>query len=263
MHQHWTNRSVLCMLVGASLCVACMEPVSRSASIKPPGPGRFFFGRSSRVVNDCPTAWLLYLGGHRGNAGLFVVASMERFSKYEVGGNGSAYFEWSGLGIDYRFDGTVIASQIEGKIQVVDRRSRVATYLCSITAAELPLQPTRANPGPGVGPDRYSNIGYSDWAGDLTGVDIRFFSTSQGTQGMITFYQSYWFEPTNRPLVLSRIEVDGRRIRFAVETPDGVGRYHLLLTPTGALFGRDDVAPEDRGKDVPLKRTPDALPSLN
>lgn len=128
----------------------------------------------SHYCHHCPNAWLLYIGGERGNTGLFVVASMERFSDYEVGGNGRAYVEWSGLGVDYRFDGTVSASQIDGKIQVVDRRSRVTTYFCSITAAGLPPQPARANPGPGL--------------------------------------------------------------------------YHLIRTPSGALFGRDDVALEDRGR---------------
>ena len=100
---------------------------------------------------------------------------------------------------------------------------------------------------------RYSNAAYVSEGGDPTGVDIRFFSTSKGTEGMITFYEGYWDEPVDTPLALSQIEVGKGTIRFAAETPKGLIHYHLRLTSAGGLFNRDDKAKEGE-KDIPLKK---------
>ena len=259
MVKHLVYLTALCSIAMTLLCGGCLGQASRGTPGGSVIPKRFFFG-GSQSVQQCPSAWLIYLNRERDDGGLFVVANMEPFSRLELARDGGLRFEWLGFGKQrYRFTGTLKAGEITGQIEVVEPRADLPKDLCRIAATELPSQESSTT---AESPARYSNMAYSSEGGDLTGVDIRFFSTRQGTQGMITFYESYWFEPVNRPLMLSQVEVDKTRIRFAVETSAGVGHYHLVPTSTGTLFGRDDVAPEDRGADVLLEKTLDVLPRI-
>jgi hypothetical protein len=227
--------------------------------------GNFFFGTSQEQnAMHCASAWLLYLDKAHHSGQIFDFAGMENFSEFEMGEDGTAVFQWKGFGdVSYRFSGTLKSEGLAGDVQRIDPHSGNTKYLCAITAAQLPPQNADANLKHQTLPGRYSNVIYSDEGGDLVGVDIRFFSTSTGMTGMIIFYEGYWDEPVYTPLALSKIEMDGRTIRFSAQTPSGIARYHLLLTPTGALFNRDDPAPEATGKDIRLKKIQPALPALN
>jgi hypothetical protein len=262
MIRHSAHRTAICVIATSLLWVACLGQASRNAPGGNPALKQYFFG-SSQDVQQCASAWLLYLDREHDNGGVFVVANMEQFSKLELARDGRLLFEWSGFGnLHYRFNGALKTSEIAGEVQLVDPRSHLTKHLCSVTATELPPQEAGATPAQQESPARYSNMGYSSEGGDLTGVEIYFFSTPEGTQGMITFYEGYWREPVDTPLLLSEIEIGRGRIRFSAKTPRGVGRYHLILGPRGALFGRDDVAPEERGVDILLKKTPSVLPPI-
>jgi hypothetical protein len=253
------------------VCAVCAAQTSRighesEAGEKAPSnrsdSGKFFLG-SSQDPEHCANAWLLYLDKENRNGEIFVVAGMNWFSDFELAEDGTLTFQWTGLGDkNYRFNGTLKSDEIAGDIQLVDSRSGKTEYLCEMTASKLPAQNVHANPEHQVLPSRYSNVYYSDEGGDLVGFDIRFFSTSKGTQGMIVFYEDSWDEPVYTPLALSQIEMVKGTIRFAARTPNGVAHYHLLTTPTGALFNRDDVAQENRRKDILLKRHRTVLPAL-
>ncbi|WP_263357973.1 hypothetical protein [Acidicapsa ligni] len=252
---------VLCVPAACLLCAVCSGQISGSSGEQNSIHGQFFFG-TSQDVKYCPSAWLLYFDKAHNSGGVFVVASMEKFSRLELGEGGAVLVQWAGLGDkNYRFKGTLKSEELAGEVQLVDTRSGSSKYVCEVAATKLPPQNARANPEHQVVASRYSNTAYSNEGGDLTGVDIRFFSTGKGTEGMITFHEGYWDEPVNTPLVLSQIEMDKKTIRFAADTPNGVTHYHLVPTLTGALFNRDDMA-RTGGKDIRLKKMPTVLPAI-
>ena len=261
MIRHLARNLALCVSATSLLCVVCSgqvvgkKPGDRSTS------GRFFFG-TSQEAKHCPSAWLLYLDKEHNSGGIFVVAGLEKFTKFEMRENGTLLFQWTELGDkNYSFDGTLKAGEVAGEVQLVDVHSGTAKYACDMTATELPSQTVSPTPEHPVLAARYSNADYASEGGDPTGVDIRFFSTSKGTEGMITFYEGYWDEPVDTPLALSQIEVGKGVVRFAAETPQGLIHYHLRLTPTGGLFNRDDKAQQGE-KDIPLKKVRKLLPMV-
>ena len=167
--------------------------------------------------------------------GIFVATEMTQFSRFEVGDDGTVFFQWKGFGDkNYQFKGTLKADELAGEIELVDKRSGNSKYLCDMAASQLPSQNVQASSDHQMLSVRYSNAHYFNESGDLTGVDLRFFSTNKGTTGMIVFYEDYWDEPTFTPLALSQIDVGKGVIQFAAETPKGIIHYHLRLTPTGA-----------------------------
>lgn len=255
------RKLALCASSASLLYVVSFAQVAAKMQGDRSTSGQFFFG-TSQEVKRCPNAWLLYLDKEHHNGGVFVVTGMEKFSKLELGRDDALLFQWSGLGDrNYRFSGTLKANELSGEVQLVDVGSNTANHLCDIAARELAPQTARSTPEHQVLAARYSNEAYASEGGDPTGVDIRFFSTGNGFEGMITFYEGYWDEPIDTPLALSLIEVGKGTIQFAAETPRGLIHYHLRLTAAGALFNRDDKAQEGE-KDIPLKKGRTPLPAV-
>ncbi len=254
------------------LCAICagqaprkvpMNGGAQTASRTHSDSGRFFFGTSQEQnAKHCSSAWLLYLDKDNHNGEIFVVASMEKFTKFELGEDGTLVLQWSVGDEKYQFNGTLKSEELNGDIQL-NTRSGNTEYLCEITTTELPAQNAPTKSKPQVSPSRYSNVYYVNESGDLIGVDIRFFSTSRGTQGMIVFYEGYWDEPVDMPLALSQIKMDKGTIRFATETPNGIAHYHLLLTSTGGIFNRDDVPHEKGDKGISIRKKRTVLPAIN
>jgi hypothetical protein len=237
---------IICVFAFA-LCMACSAQTSGKTIGNGSARGEFFFG-TSQDAKHCPSAWLLNIDKEHHVGGIFVATEMTQFSRFEVGDDGTVFFQWKGFGDkNYQFKGTLKADELAGEIELVDKRSGNSKYLCDMAASQLPSQNVQARRSA-----RYSNAYYFNESGDLTGVDIRFFSTNKGTTGMIVFYEDYWDEPTFTPLALSQVEVGKGTIQFAAETPKGIIHYHLRLTPAGGLFNRDDKAKEGE-KDIPLK----------
>jgi hypothetical protein len=236
----------------------------RAASVSHSDSWSYFFGTSQEQnAKHCPSAWLIYLDKEHHIGEIFVVAGMERFSKFDLGEDETLTFQWKKLGdTNYRFSGTLKSDELAGDIQLINARSGNTKYLCEITAAQFPPQNAQANPEHNVLPGRFSNETYVNESGDLIGVDIRFFSTSQGMKGMIVFYEGYWDEPTFTPLALSQIEINKGVIHFTAEMPSGVAHYHLRPTPTGAFFTRDDVPHEMDDKEIRLRKYRDVLPAV-
>ena len=263
-----TLRRASCVLTAYFLCIVSLGQASRAEHHHGQGrpvsgsgsdSGRFFFG-TSHDAKLGTLAWLLYLDNVHQGGQIFVAPRMVRFSKFELREDGALTFQSLDLvGKNYRFSGTLKSEKIVGEIQLVDGKSGNPIDKWQMNAAQLPAQNARASADRPVGPGGYSNVDYSKEGGDLTGVDIRFFSTSMGTTGMIVFYESYWGEPTLTPLAFSRVEIGKSVIRFETETPSGVARYHLLPTPTGGLFNRDDVTHEKGEKDITLQRNRSAV----
>ena len=263
----------VCISMMCFLCTFCSGQTPRNisrnggaqtASRTHSDTGRFFFGISQEQnAKHCASAWLLYLNKDHQTGEIFVLASMEKFTKFELGKDGTLVLQWSGFGDDkYRFNGTLKSEELAGDIQLVDARSGYTKYLCEITATELPPQNVHTNLKPQVSPSRYSNVFYVNESGDLIGVDIRFFSTNKGTQGMVVFYESYWDEPVDKPLALSQIEMNKGTIQFAAEISSGIAHYHLLLTSTGGMFYRDDVPHEKGDKGIPIRKKRAVLPAI-
>lgn len=252
-------RSILWILVAGSLCAVS------SAQASPPGPrhgksqtasdnsdSRHFFFGTSHDAKLGTMAWLFCIDKELHEGEIFVPPRMIGFSKINLGGDGTLTFQsLDFFGKKYRFDGTLKSEEITGDMQLIDANSGNPKDKWQLTATQLPSENPRADH---TVPARYSNVDYSAEGGDFTGVDIRFFSTGTGTTGLIVFYESYWGEPTFTPLALSRIETSKDAIKFDVEMPNGIARYHLRTTATGGLFNRDDVAHEKGEKDIVLKR---------
>jgi len=264
---------VLCFSITCFLYVCCSGQSARNvpgngsaltAQKTHSDSGRFFFGTSQeKNAKHCASAWLLYLDKDGDSGEIFVLASMEKFTKFELGKDGTLVLQWSGLGDkNYQLNGTFKSDELAGDIQLVDVRSGNSEYLCEITATELPPQNSHTNPSPLVSPSRFSNTHYVNESGDLIGVDIRIFSTDKGAQGMIVFYEGYWDEPVDTPLALSQIKMNKGSIQFATETPSAVAHYHLLLTSAGGLLYRDDVQREKGDKGVRLRKKQKVLPAI-
>jgi len=186
---------------------------------------------------------------------MFVAPHMMKFSKLDIGEDGTLRFESPVfIGKQYRFRGVLRSEAISGEMQLINVKSGEAVEKWELAAVLLPAQAVRTNSSLRIGNVRYSNAAYSSEGGDQTGTDIRFLSTGTDTTGMIVFYESYWGEPTFTPLALSEVAMDKGVIQFAVELPDGVARYHLRQTPTGGLFNRDDVPHTTGDKDITLKK---------
>jgi hypothetical protein len=159
------------------------------------------------------------------------------------------------FGKSYCFSGTLKSKEIVGEIQIVDVKSGKLGGKWQVTATQVPPpQSSALSSGVAVSPRRYSNTDYSSEGGDLTGVDIQFIPSNRGITGMIVFYESYWGEPTFTPLPFLRVEMSKGVIHFETKISKAVARYHILPTPTGALFNRDDVTHEKGEKDIVLKR---------
>jgi hypothetical protein len=243
---------LLLFVSGIALCKVWSAQTSGKTNRNQSTHGEFFFG-TSQDVEHCPSAWLIYLDTGRHDGGIFVVAGMEKFSKFEQRADGTLLFQWSGLGDkNYQFIGTLKASELAGEIQLTDVRSGAGKFACDMIATKLS---SPADPDHPALAARYSNAAYASEGGDPTGVDIRFFSTNKGTAGMITFHEGYWDEPVDTPLALSQIEVGKGTVKFAAETPKGFIHYHLRLTAVGALFNRDDKDQAGE-KSIPLKKGP-------
>jgi hypothetical protein len=244
------------------LAVTAMGQVPRNTLGNRPASGRFYFG-TSQNQKHCPSAWLLYLDKEHNTGGIFDVPAMENFEKLELSEDGTLLFQWCGLGDNnYRFNGTLKADRLVGEVQLIEARSGSTKYLCDMVATALSSQYAHGNPERQVLAGRFSNTTYSSEGGDLNGVDARFFSTSEGTKGMIVFYGDSWDEPLYTPLALTQIEADKGTIRFAAETPNGLVHYHLRLTHIGGLLNRDDVAQKDGVKNIPLKKSLLVLPAI-
>lgn len=249
---------ILCVFA-IVLCVACSAQTSGKTIGDGAARGELFFG-TSQDAKHCPSAWLLNIDKEHRVGGIFVATEMTQFSRFEVGDDGTVFFQWKGFGDkNYQFKGTLKADELAGEIELVDKRSGNSKYLCDMAASQLPSQNVQASSDHQMLSVRYSNAHYFNESGDLTGVDLRFFSTNKGTTGMIVFYEDYWDEPTFTPLALSQIDVGKGVIQFAAETPKGIIHYHLRLTPTGGLFNRDDKAQQGE-KDIPLKKVRKLLP---
>ena len=186
---------------------------------------------------------------------------MVKFSELNLKEDGSLTFQTEELSIgSYRFSGTLKAGELTGWIDLVAAGSDKRKYSGNMTAVQVTSENAQASSAHQVSPGRYSNVFYSDGGGDLVGVDIRFFSTTTGTKGMIVFYDDYFGGPSFTPLALSHIEMDNQGvIQFQTESPDGIARYHLQITPKGALLNRGD---EPQDKAIPLKKSRTALPSI-
>jgi len=214
---------------------------------------RHFYLGTSRDAKLGTLAWLFCIDKEHHTGQIFVAPRMIGFSEFILGEDETLTFQsLDFFGKKYRFSGTLKFQEITGDMQLTDAKSGNPKDEWRLTAAQLSGQ----NPGPGqVTPGRYSNVNYSAEGGDLTGVDIRFFSTNTGTTGMIVFYESYWGESTFTPLAFSRVETSEGAIKFDVETPNGVARYQVRTTATGGVFNRDDVAHEKGERPIVLKRS--------
>jgi hypothetical protein len=217
----------------------------------------FFFGTSPDAKLGT-LAWLFYIDKEHHTGQIFVAPRMIEFSEFTLGEDGTLTFQsLDFFGKEYRFNGTLKSEGITGDMQLIDAKAGNPKGKWQLTATQL--SPQNPRPGQTLSPERYSNIDYSAEGGDFTGADIRFFSTGMGMTGMIVFYESYWGEPTFTPIALSKIETGKNVIKFEVEMPNGVARYHLRLTATGGLFNRDDVAHEKGEKDIVLKKSRSVL----
>ncbi len=239
-------RIALCAVLSCMMC----------ASSPAQSQGHFFFG-TSQDNPHCAVAWLFYLDPRARSGGIFEVAAMEPFSKFELNPDGTLSFQWSELGDNlYQFSGVLNAGTLSGEIRQIDTHADSPQRMCAITASQLPAQPSPASRQ--LSPARYSNLAYSNEGGDRTGVDIRFLSTSRGTSGIMVFYEGYWSEPTYTPLLLSNVNADHGVIRFAAQTPVGLLHYHLQPARAGFLLRRDDRP----GPGVPLKKLQKVLPEI-
>ena len=256
-------RSLLWILVAGSLCAVSSPQASppeqhhgksQTASDNSDS-GHFFFG-TSHDAKLGTMAWLFCIDKEHRKGEIFVAPRMIGFSQINLGGDGTLTFQsLDFFGKKYRFGGTLKSEGVTGDMQLIDAKSGNPKDKWQLTATQLPSENPRADHTVPAFPARYSNVDYSAEGGDFTGVDIRFFSTGTGTTGMIVFYESYWGEPTFTPLALSGVETSKEAVRFDVEMPNGVARYHLRTTATGGLFNRDDVTHEKDAKEVVLKRS--------
>lgn len=216
----------------------------------------FFFG-ASQDAKFGAIAWLFCIDKEHHKGEIFVAPRMIGFSEFNLGEGGTLTFQsLDFFGKRYRFNGTLKSEEITGDMQLIDAKSGNSKGTWQLTATQILPQNPRTDQ---TVPARYSNVDYSAEGGDFTGVDIRFFSTHKGTTGMIVFYESYWGEPTFTPLAFSQVETGKDEIKFEVEMPNGVARYHFRLTAAGGLFNRDDVAHEKGEKDIVLKRSRSVL----
>ena len=253
-------RSLPWILLGCFLCTvsSVSQPEQRNGKGQPASgisDSRHFFFGTSNDAKLGPLAWLFCIDKEHLTGQIFVAPRMIGFSKLNLTEDGTLTFQsLDFVGKSYRFNGTLKSDEISGEIQLVEAKSGNPKAKWQLTATQLSAQNAGTTTGQHVSPGRYSNADYSIEGGDVTGVDVRFFSTSTRTTGMIVFYESYWGEPTFTPLALSRIETSKGTIQFETETPNGVARYHLRPTATGGLFNRDDVAHEKGDKDIVLKK---------
>lgn len=252
------------------LIVCFMFPLSSSQTSSPeghygnsqPAPDisdtrRCFFGTSddAKLGN---LAWLFCIDKEGNGGQIFVAPRMIDFSDFNLLADGTLTFHSINF-FDkyYQFAGTLKSGEITGEIQLIDAKSANSKGKWQLTATQIsPQNPLSSQ---SISPARYSNVDYSAEGGDFTGVDIRFFSVGTRTTGMIVFYESYWGEPTFTVLALSRIETSKGTIQFEMKIPDGVAHYRLLLTTTGALFKRDEVAHENGAKGIVLKKSRSVL----
>jgi len=262
MIRYFASRLAFWISVAYLLCDVCTGQVAGNMSGNRSTRGQFFFG-TSQDAKSCPSAWLLNIAEEHRSGGVFVATEMIRFSRFEVGVNGTVILQWKGFGDkEYQFNGTLLSGELAGDIQLIDKHSGGLKHLCDMRATQLPPQNAHASSDHQVPLGRYSNARYFNESGDLTGVEIRFLSTSRGTEGMIVFYSDYWDEPTFTPLAVSQIKMGEGTIHFAAVTPSGLVHYHLRLTHAGAFFNQDDLAADQRSRDIPLKRRQDVLPTI-
>jgi len=254
------TRRYLCALIACLFCTICVGQGAQGHGSSPTtvesrsDSGTSFFG-TSHDVRLGTLAWLLHLDKDRQAGEMFVAPRMMKLSQFELAENGTMTFQSPVfVGKEYRFRGTLKSDVLSGEMQLVNAKSGNPIDKWEFTAAPLPPLNAHVNSEQPVRNVRYSNVAYSSEGGDQTGVDIQFLPTDGGTTGMIVFYESYWSEPTFTPLALSQVTVDKGAIHFAVELPSGIAHYHLLTTPIGVLFNRDDVPHVKGDKDIVLKR---------
>jgi hypothetical protein len=222
--------------------------------------GSFYFG-ASRGGRGGTQAWLIYIDKAHQSGQIFIAPSMAKSSKFRLSEDGDLAFETEDFSEGtYRFNGTLKAEGLSGWIELVDRKSGNRKYSWEITAAQLPPQNVEAGQAHEASAARFSNVRYVDESGDLVGVDIRFFTTKTGTEGMIVDYEGNWVDPTFTPLALLHVERDSKGvIRFTTESPSGVVRFQLLPTSTGTILKRVGM-PHEEG--VSLKKSHTALPPI-
>src|SRR5208337_835915 len=100
----------VCISMMCFLCTFCSGQTPRNisrnggaqtASRTHSDTGRFFFGISQEQnAKHCASAWLLYLNKDHQTGEIFVLASMEKFTKFELGKDGTLVLQWSGFGDD-------------------------------------------------------------------------------------------------------------------------------------------------------------------
>ena len=93
--------------------------------------------------------------------GIFVATEMTQFSRFEVGDDGTVFFQWKGFGDkNYQFKGTLKADELAGEIELVDKRSGNSKYLCDMAASQLPSQNVQASSDHQMLSVLYSNAHY-------------------------------------------------------------------------------------------------------
>jgi len=229
-------------------------PAPPHGSSQSPAAGVLFYG-ASKDPKIGPMAWLISIDKAHQTGRMFFPPRMLALSKVEFKGDGSLTFRSTEFFDQaYRFNGTLKTDALSGTMLLIDAKSAKVTDKWDLAAVPLLSDDQRRNAQPPALNTRYSNVAFSSEGGDQTGVDILFFPTTAGQAGIIVFYESYWSEPTSTSLPISQIETDKAGIHFAVQLPDGLAHYHLLQTPTGGLFNRDDGRHAKGGKDIPLKK---------
>lgn len=231
----------------------------------PPKPvhaqtGQYYLGTSDNQKH-CPGAYFIYIDQKRKTGGIFDIAHMQEFDQFEITSDGGISFNWSQLAdLKYHFDGKLNPGKLSGDVSELNSASSKLVFACKIEAERVAAANEHAMPRPYYA--HFSNEDYSEEAGDLLGMDLRFFATDSGNKGVITFYEGYWDEPIMVTMAITDVKVKTQQVYFSAVTPKGTTNYLLKLTTTGAVLHRTNAGPDYANVGIKLKKVTQALPMI-
>lgn len=165
----------------------------------------------------------------------------------------------------YVFEGSTSGEILEGRIEEfeIDPRleagSKSAERIRGFDIKAEKLGPIRGSKLGIWAAHRFSNVHYVEDSGDLVGAELILVRRPNRCIGLVTFYESYWGEPTLVPLSLGDLRCSATRLRFKLKVGERTGVYVVRINGERAILNRKDV--ETTGK-VALKRSTSFLPKI-